>query len=265
MLRMAIWWRTRRSVVRRRRPVARPRSRVGSIIRQTTTAALRRPRLLIGILWWWPYPVRDLYERWATIVGATMVEISSSMRSINDRMRIHRGGVPRALQIDITQRQIRPRRHRSGRRCLRFQHQLFCNVLMPFHHLHIRLTWQTLLGQYTRKRRAVCWVGEVESLHRLLQEWHMLFWLQQQLDRLPSYEARGGQSGYCRGCIGIFFWLESVVAAERLVNEGERGLRGVEKERIVITADKTVEGCELGGRKGLDVPWGYVSVLHLRS
>ena len=92
----------------------------------------------------------------------------------------------------------------------------------------------------------------------------MLFWLQQQLDRLPSYETRRGQSGYCRGCVGILFRLEGMVAAERLIDERERGLRGVEEERVVITADKTVEGCELGGGKGLDVPWRYVSVLHDR-
>lgn len=93
----------------------------------------------------------------------------------------------------------------------------------------------------------------------------MLFWLQQQLNRLPSYEARRGQSRYCRGCIGIFLWLEGMVAAEGLVDEGERGLRGFEKERVVVTTDEAVEGCELGGRKGLDVPWRNVSILRYRS
>lgn len=46
-----------------------------------------------------------------------------------------------------------------------------------------------------------------------------------------------------------------MVAAERLINEGQGGLRGVEKESVVVTTDEAVEGCELGGRKGLDVPW----------
>lgn len=52
-----------------------------------------------------------------------------------------------------------------------------------------------------------------------------------------------------------------MVAAEGLVDERERGLRGVEEERIVITADETVEGCELGRGKSLDVPWRNVPVL----
>lgn len=56
-----------------------------------------------------------------------------------------------------------------------------------------------------------------------------------------------------------------MVAAEGLVDEGERGLGGVEEERVVITAYEAVEGCELGGRKGLDIPWRYVSVLRYRS
>ena len=178
MVSMAICGKWRRSVVRRRRPVTRPRRWVGSIIRQTATAALRRPRFLIGILWWRAYSVRDVYKRCATIVGASMVEISSSMRCIHNRMRIHGGSIPRALQVDVTQRQIWSRWHRSGRRCLRFQHQLFRNILMPFYHLQIWLTWQTLLRQYTRKGRTICWVCEIKSLHCFLQEWHMLFWLQ---------------------------------------------------------------------------------------
>lgn len=89
----------------------------------------------------------------------------------------------------------------------------------------------------------------------------MLFWLQQQLDRLPSYEARRCESWYCRGRVGIFFGLEGMVAAERLVDEGEGDLRGVEEERVVVTTDKAVEGCELSGREGLDVPWRNVPFL----
>ena len=95
---------------------------------------------------------------------------------------------------------------------------------MPVHHFHIRLTRQAFLGQYTRKGLAIGGICEIEALHGLLQEMHMLFWLQQQLDRLPSYEARRCQSGYCGRSVGIFFRLEGVIAAERLVDEGERSL-----------------------------------------
>lgn len=55
-----------------------------------------------------------------------------------------------------------------------------------------------------------------------------------------------------------------MVAAKGLVDEGERGLRGLQEERVVITADKTVEGCELSGRKGLDVPGRNVSILQAK-
>ncbi len=55
-----------------------------------------------------------------------------------------------------------------------------------------------------------------------------------------------------------------MVAAERLIDEGERGLRGLKEERVVITADETVEGCELSGSKGLDVPGRNVSILQSR-
>lgn len=55
-----------------------------------------------------------------------------------------------------------------------------------------------------------------------------------------------------------------MVAAEGLVDEGERGLGGLEEERVVITADETVEGCELSGGKGLDVPRRNVSILQGR-
>ena len=153
-----------------------------------------------------------------------MVEIPGSMRSINNRMRIHRRSIPRALQIDVTQRQIRSRRHCPRCRRLRFQHQLLRNILMPLHHIRIRLTWQALFGQYARKRRAISWVCEIEALYRLLQERHVLFGLQQQLDRLPSYKPRRRQSWYCRWVVGIFFGLQGVVAAEGLVDVGKRGL-----------------------------------------
>ncbi len=93
------WW----SMGCRRRPVTRPRRCVGSIIRQTATAALRRPRLLIGILRWRADSVWDLNERWSSIIRAMMIEISGSVCGINDRLRIHGRSVPQTLQIDITQ------------------------------------------------------------------------------------------------------------------------------------------------------------------
>ena len=55
-----------------------------------------------------------------------------------------------------------------------------------------------------------------------------------------------------------------MIAAKGLINEGEGGLRGLEEERVVIAADETVEGCELSGRKGLDVPGRNVPILQSR-
>ena len=93
----------------------------------------------------------------------------------------------------------------------------------------------------------------------------MRLWLQQQLDGLPSHEARRCQSGDRGWGVGIFFRLQGVIAAEGLVDEGERGLRGLQEERVIVTADETVEGCELGGGKGLDVPGRNLPVLQSRS
>ena len=95
---------------------------------------------------------------------------------------------------------------------------------MPLHHVCIRLTRQALFRQYIRKGRPISRVCEIEALYRLLQERHMLFGLQQQLDRLPSYEPRRRQSWYFRWGVGILFGLQGVVAAEGLVDEGKRGL-----------------------------------------
>ena len=95
---------------------------------------------------------------------------------------------------------------------------------MPLHHVRIRLTRQAFFRQYTRKGRAISWVCEIEALYRLLQERHMLFGLQQQLDRLPSHKPLRRQSWYCRWVVRIFFGLQGVVAAEGLVDVGKRGL-----------------------------------------
>lgn len=52
-----------------------------------------------------------------------------------------------------------------------------------------------------------------------------------------------------------------MIATEGLIDEGKGGLRGVEEESVVVTTNEAVEGCELGGRKGLGVPWRNFSVL----
>ena len=56
-----------------------------------------------------------------------------------------------------------------------------------------------------------------------------------------------------------------MIAAKDSINGREGGLRGVQEERVEITADKMIEGCEFDGRKGLDIPWRYVFVLYNRS
>ena len=132
---------------------------------------------------------------------------------------------------------------------------------MPLDHLHVGLTGQTLLGQNGRERCVVGRVDEVEALHRDLQEGDMLLGLEQQLDRLPSHEAGRGQGWDGGRGVGILFGLQGVVAAEGLVDEGEGGLRGLEEERVVVPADETVEGCELGGGQSLGVPGRDVFIL----
>jgi hypothetical protein len=50
-------------------------------------------------------------------------------------------------------------------------------------------------------------------------------------------------------------------AAKRLVDEGERGLRGVEEKGVVVAADEAIEGSELFRRKALGVPGCDMMVL----
>jgi len=45
-----------------------------------------------------------------------------------------------------------------------------------------------------------------------------------------------------------------VEAAKGLVNEGERGLRGVEEKRVVVPANEAIEGGEFFRCKAVGVP-----------
>lgn len=55
--------------------------------------------------------------------------------------------------------------------------------------------------------------------------------------------------------------LEGVEAPKGLVDEGQRGLRGVEKERVIVAANEAIEGGKFSRRKAFGVPWCYVVVL----
>lgn len=50
-------------------------------------------------------------------------------------------------------------------------------------------------------------------------------------------------------------------APKRLVDEGERGLRGVEEKGVVVAANEAIEGSELFRRKTLGVPGCDMMVL----
>ena len=52
-----------------------------------------------------------------------------------------------------------------------------------------------------------------------------------------------------------------MVAAQGLVDKGERRPRSFEEEDIVITANKTVEGCKLGWCQAVGVPGCDLSIL----
>lgn len=52
-----------------------------------------------------------------------------------------------------------------------------------------------------------------------------------------------------------------MIAAKGLIDERENILRGVEEKRVEITADETVEGCKLCGRKLLDTTRRYIFIL----
>lgn len=51
------------------------------------------------------------------------------------------------------------------------------------------------------------------------------------------------------------------MAAEGSIDEGERDFRGFKEDRIVITANETIEGCEFDGCNGLNIEWCDVPVL----
>ncbi len=89
----------------------------------------------------------------------------------------------------------------------------------------------------------------------------MLLRIQLQLNQLPSYEARRCQSRYCGQSVGVFVGLQGMITPKASVDLGDRGVGAVE-ERFAFTANETVEGCELDGRKGLGVPWRYIATLH---
>jgi hypothetical protein len=73
----------------------------------------------------------------------------------------------------------------------------------------------------------------------------MLLGLQQDLDRLPSHEALQGQGGYRRLGKVILGRLQRVLDAEGLPDVGDRLVRGVDEERIVVATNGLVERGEL--------------------
>ena len=52
-----------------------------------------------------------------------------------------------------------------------------------------------------------------------------------------------------------------MITAKDLIDKRNRTLRTIEEKRVVVTADKTVETCELDGRERLDIPRRYMFVL----
>lgn len=50
-------------------------------------------------------------------------------------------------------------------------------------------------------------------------------------------------------------------AAQGLVYEGQRGVWGLEEEWIIVAAKQTIEGSQLRGSQGVDIPWCNMSIL----
>lgn len=89
----------------------------------------------------------------------------------------------------------------------------------------------------------------------------MLIGIEQELHRLPSDETLGRQGRDTGRTVCISLRLQGVEAAERLIDEGKGGLRCVEKERVVVTTDKTVEGRQLRRCKAVGVPGRNMPIL----
>ena len=85
--------------------------------------------------------------------------------------------------------------------------------------------------------------------------------LEQQLHGLPADKSLRSQSRDSWWAVRIFLRLQSVKAAERLVDEGEGSWGCIEKERIIIAADKSIEGCKLRRSQKWRIPRSDVAVL----
>lgn len=91
----------------------------------------------------------------------------------------------------------------------------------------------------------------------------MLVGIEQKLDSLPSHIAFPRQRRHGRRCEWIGCRLQRVEAAERSVDERQRGMRRFGEEGIVVTPDEAIECSQLFGSKALQMPWRNVLDLYV--
>ena len=60
---------------------------------------------------------------------------------------------------------------------------------MPLEHFAVGSRGEGIAGEPGGEGGPVNGIGDVEALYCGLEEWNVLFWLEQELDSLPSYKA----------------------------------------------------------------------------
>jgi hypothetical protein len=118
-----------------------------------------------------------------------------------------------------------------------------CDEPVPFLHLDVWAIRKTFAGQILGEVAAIR-SRDIVDLKRLLQEWHMLVRGEHELDGLPPSISMGGQTGNARSLKGRAGGLETVEAAQSAIHEGEAIFSGLEKQRVVVASQATVEGGE---------------------
>lgn len=132
---------------------------------------------------------------------------------------------------------------------------------MPVQHVKVGSAGQGLLREVRWERSAIAWIDDVEPLDGFLEERDVFFWFQKQLDGLPSHKALRREGWDCGRCEGIVAGLQGVEASQRPIDERQRRMLRLEKKRIEVAADKTVEGSQFGWEEALGIPWRNVLVL----
>ena len=135
---------------------------------------------------------------------------------------------------------------------LSFLLEVLKDSIVPFDHVFVGRQGERLLWQRPGEQLAGG-IANIVLPHRFLKVRDVLVWSQEELDHLPSHKASWLKSGDGGWGVIVAGGLQRVRASQRLVDERQGRVRGVEKERIVIAAHGTIESGQLDGRQAFRV------------